>query len=87
MGVPPLCLIRMKNINEKQRKMLAINCESSPTINLLFHKFNNNTLFQMFRANHITTCNNNINYLLSEKSLLLQSQKSILFIIFSISNL
>jgi hypothetical protein len=101
MGVPPLCLIRTKNINEKQRKTLIINCESSPTINLLFHKSNNNTLFQMFRANHITTCNNNINYfiyfgllssihhfyLLSEKSLVLQSRKLILFIIFQNSNL
>jgi hypothetical protein len=62
--VPPLCLIKTKNINEKQRKMLTINCESSPTINLLIHEFNNNILFQMFRANHITTCNNNINYLI-----------------------
>jgi hypothetical protein len=49
-------------MNEKQRKTLVINCESSPTIDLLFYKFNNNTLFQMFRVNHITTCNNNINY-------------------------
>jgi hypothetical protein len=46
MGVPPLCLIRTKNINEKQRKTLVTNCENSPTINLLFHKFNNNTLFK-----------------------------------------
>jgi hypothetical protein len=46
MGVPPLCLIRTKNINEKQRKTLIINCESSLTISLSFHKFNNNTLFK-----------------------------------------